>query len=194
MSLLEALFSLWGGQCFLEAGFKLGVRSDEWERNWSCLLLDLKSLWGNWTWGRGPVQRHVSFKDAKCSLHHVDRPSSIPSPPHCVPIPTSQLPHTSHLFGLLVLPSLSFLSVPTTHLWSVVRHNSRIWAEPWWRCSLPGWVRRGCNRVEEPACSWNQKMIDWGDSKQIGRTHKHSLDQENTGLPKIKRDASSNYS
>lgn len=30
--------------------------------------------------------------------------------------------------------------------------------------------------------------------EQIGRTYKHSLDQENTGLPKIKWDTSRNYS
>ena len=104
-------------------------------------------------------------------------------------------PHRSHLFCLLVLPSLSLPSVPAVRLRSVAKHTSRMSAEPWRRCSLPERVRRAATgRRSQPAVG-TRRLLAEGLSKpeQIGRTHKHSLDQKLLDFQKS-TDASSNCS
>lgn len=100
-------------------------------------------------------QRHFSFKDAKCSLHHVGRPSRVPSAPHSVSIATSQLPYerTWPLYrsSFVCSPLSSFLRVPTIYLWGIVTHSSRILAESQWLCSLSGWIRRPAKTLGKTA-------------------------------------------
>lgn len=189
--MLEALFSLWGGLCFLEAGFKLGLEviNERETRTVSC--------WISKAFGATELEAGGLFKGMSLlgmqNAPYIMLTDQVAFPFHPIVSLSWHPSYPTEVTCLVCLFFLHCLSMPTTHLWNVVRHSSRIWAEPWWVVPSEG-VSGGAATGwrSQPAVGIRRWLIERIQNKLV--EHKHSLDQENTELPKIKRDASSNYS